>query len=1200
MRLVKEARDACIEGAFRIDSYLTGIKFGTLNGLAAVAHLREHLQSTGRWREAVALHDFEDELYMNDDEKTIALESIIKSLELAGDSAQLQFLKGGKFASLAHLHDECNRQEKAVNLIRKAQGFNSQEDGNPRPWRKATLDLMEYKISIPVLKDMDVDYLLELAGKYRSARFHRLEALALFYAGAVIVVIRTLGSSTGKAKEEAVEQQIEGVLTSLGHTQLLYSSGLGYHTPLMEDHEKCAEWWSSFDITYPTYNVWKQRISLQMQWQNYHIQNESFMASLEAKQRAEVIREECLIFWERVELETDLTEISQSKFSQLAKDSIIHMKKSDLFPRYFFEDYNIDMTIAKPEDGTRYFGSLGGGSFTAVRQKPFKSLLDWLLVDFQKGVLLPSDAAVIFESRTPDEKKEEWETFLRSLSIQRLIDLIYGPFGQPIPCERWGDIFVALEKWIKTTDSFPHAQRQYMLIELLKARIERKLPNHLLIPECRRNLEFIRSLGDAKDLRNIGDSLGLFKIQCQLAFTQAVQGSWIHEENWTQSMETLFVEASSMLESTLAENPIERSLMHNASALNLNLCGMLYYELGALIFSKFDCHAPINVERALLNFWLAELCSMWERAPLEQKDGFKACENFFKALEVPWVRNIFPMALRLQSTLQSDGSAKLPTSVWSWIQHAKCRGLDALGWYRDVNWKYNETPPTKADSTLADAFGLLQLQTLTAAADQRVLFVDYYTDFFWGAAGSPILSSYMVGMDYPSLCKFEDSADISELKTFKAQFLSALNSDACYESREGRPSAEIQLQKFDFLVRPFLDLCDEGDIIVISSCGLLHGLPLHAILINDEPLICRNPIVYTTSMRSLWYSSLSRVSLNSARETPAEPLQARIFCGTPFAAGQMSAQRIAKKLKCGPVLTVDKCTKEAFTKALNSSLDIVHYHAHSIFERDDPFAQDLEFEDGPLSVRDYLDVIPTSKGHHITLLGCSSGVTAETMCNEPLGLVPALMHHGAASIVSALWSIDDKDAASFSDTFYEAFPPEQFAPRNESGKISIPSNVIDGGQRDSDKDSIKGSKGPLPSGWEMRLMKNDRIYFVDHNTRTTTWDDPRDAQNFSTITNHASNINQPRNPNHPEPISPPPEVVNLALATQKAVLHLMYQVPNRAPNAATESTTTLLHEHSSEETPSLKANVRRAPLRTWAGFALNGWWIMHVPTSLTE
>ena len=37
----------------------------------------------------------------------------------------------------------------------------------------------------------------------------------------------------------------------------------------------------------------------------------------------------------------------------------------------------------------------------------------------------------------------------------------------------------------------------------------------------------------------------------------------------------------------------------------------------------------------------------------------------------------------------------------------------------------------------------------------------------------------------------------------------------------------------------------------------------------------------------------------------------------------------------------------------------------------------------------------------------------------------------------------------------------------------------------------KSNLGPLPSGWEMRLTSTGRVYFVDHNTRTTAWDDPR-------------------------------------------------------------------------------------------------------------
>ena len=37
---------------------------------------------------------------------------------------------------------------------------------------------------------------------------------------------------------------------------------------------------------------------------------------------------------------------------------------------------------------------------------------------------------------------------------------------------------------------------------------------------------------------------------------------------------------------------------------------------------------------------------------------------------------------------------------------------------------------------------------------------------------------------------------------------------------------------------------------------------------------------------------------------------------------------------------------------------------------------------------------------------------------------------------------------------------------------------------------IKDPSG-MPKGWEIRLADNGRTYFVDHNTRTTTWEDPR-------------------------------------------------------------------------------------------------------------
>lgn len=40
------------------------------------------------------------------------------------------------------------------------------------------------------------------------------------------------------------------------------------------------------------------------------------------------------------------------------------------------------------------------------------------------------------------------------------------------------------------------------------------------------------------------------------------------------------------------------------------------------------------------------------------------------------------------------------------------------------------------------------------------------------------------------------------------------------------------------------------------------------------------------------------------------------------------------------------------------------------------------------------------------------------------------------------------------------------------------------------EDIVEGSEG-LPKGWSMQVAPNGRTFFIDHNTRATTWVDPR-------------------------------------------------------------------------------------------------------------
>ncbi|XP_031781908.1 neural precursor cell expressed, developmentally down-regulated 4 isoform X2 [Nasonia vitripennis] len=52
---------------------------------------------------------------------------------------------------------------------------------------------------------------------------------------------------------------------------------------------------------------------------------------------------------------------------------------------------------------------------------------------------------------------------------------------------------------------------------------------------------------------------------------------------------------------------------------------------------------------------------------------------------------------------------------------------------------------------------------------------------------------------------------------------------------------------------------------------------------------------------------------------------------------------------------------------------------------------------------------------------------------------------------------------------------------------SIPWHNVPSATPRSDIDQL----GPLPEGWEERVHSDGRIFFIDHNTRTTQWEDPR-------------------------------------------------------------------------------------------------------------
>uniref|UniRef100_A0A8D2LS84 E3 ubiquitin-protein ligase n=1 Tax=Varanus komodoensis TaxID=61221 RepID=A0A8D2LS84_VARKO len=85
------------------------------------------------------------------------------------------------------------------------------------------------------------------------------------------------------------------------------------------------------------------------------------------------------------------------------------------------------------------------------------------------------------------------------------------------------------------------------------------------------------------------------------------------------------------------------------------------------------------------------------------------------------------------------------------------------------------------------------------------------------------------------------------------------------------------------------------------------------------------------------------------------------------------------------------------------------------------------------------------------------------------------------------------DHNSQTTTWKKPFVPVIFLPSPLSlealGKLSAADDSVQ--QQLLCSKTPEGSQGFLPKGWEVRNAANGRPFFIDHNTKTTTWDDPR-------------------------------------------------------------------------------------------------------------
>ena len=291
---------------------------------------------------------------------------------------------------------------------------------------------------------------------------------------------------------------------------------------------------------------------------------------------------------------------------------------------------------------------------------------------------------------------------------------------------------------------------------------------------------------------------------------------------------------------------------------------------------------------------------------------------------------------------------------------------------------------------------LEQILKQTKNADS-VLFVDWFTsqNQIWVTTlkqgNGPITTP--VGMEVDKLSKFV-ATNLSS-----AMFRSTLID-----------LPEI-MRELDKLISPIAELCNPEDIVVLSPTGLMNLIPLHALEIDGQPLLCRNPVVYTPSMNILRYCFERNLGEHSFRSAAVfgDPEEDRKIAGS-------TSEWVADYFNTFSY-TGEKVLRKVFYSELEKN-DLIHFQGHAEQVSDDPLSSHLRLHGGDkLTARNIFEH-GNIKARLVTLAACESGVSKISAGDEPYGLIPAFLYAGAGAVLASLWKVNESSSAMFVRQFY--------------------------------------------------------------------------------------------------------------------------------------------------------------------------------------
>lgn len=300
--------------------------------------------------------------------------------------------------------------------------------------------------------------------------------------------------------------------------------------------------------------------------------------------------------------------------------------------------------------------------------------------------------------------------------------------------------------------------------------------------------------------------------------------------------------------------------------------------------------------------------------------------------------------------------------------------------------------------------------------NRRVILAEYFT-----TDDRTLL--FLVREDFAEPIVKEISKSSADIRDFVAQYFSEelgvngqkgkSTSDKVHDLPEGDYQTFLQ----DF-INPLTGLSPNGDpitqpddIVWFVPHDFLHYLPLHAVKLDRQYLIERNPVCYTPSASVMKYCHQKR---KGSRDTA-------LILGDPLIYTRDQTHTIQALFQPGKAeLHIEDATKVLLKGKLSEAkadIDILHIACHGKFDPDQALQSGIQLQDGKLTAEEIFSL--ELNADLVTLSACESGINENKPGDELIGLTRALIYAGTPSVVVSLWEVDALSTSILMSRFYQ-------------------------------------------------------------------------------------------------------------------------------------------------------------------------------------